>query len=120
MTRRESAEGVAYCGLVCAVCTHAFEGCTGCRSGGGDERCYQRQCCVGKKLDGCWQCPCFPCGRGYFAGEEWSGLCVGFVQAIKDSNVEAFAALVRSRLGEIVEYGDYRFKDPQEIKKAIA
>jgi hypothetical protein len=28
----------------------------GCRSGGGPPFCKIRKCCIGKKLDGCWEC----------------------------------------------------------------
>jgi hypothetical protein len=119
MDRGELADSVGYCGLVCVVCSHAHGGCLGCRRGGGDEQCHQRACCVESGLNGCWECEGVPCDKGYFAGPEWSGLCSGFTQVIRDQGVEALACLVTSRLGEIVEYGDYRLRQSQEVKAIL-
>jgi len=111
----EMVNTVAYCGLICSLCRNGEKGCNGCRGGGGDGNCYQRRCCLEKGVDGCWHCEAFPCDKGYFADEEWEGLCRGFVQCIKDKGVEKFANLVQSKLGERIEYGDFRFKKEQEI-----
>jgi hypothetical protein len=119
MTTQELVDSVAYCGLVCAVCTHACEGCRGCRAGGGDKDCHQRQCCVAKGLAGCWECDAFPCNRGFFADPAWGGLCVGCVRVAKESGVETLVQLIASRLGERVEYGDYRFKRAEEIEAML-
>jgi hypothetical protein len=119
MTTQELVESVAYCGLVCGVCSHAHEGCCGCRAGGGEKHCCQRECCVAKRLAGCWECDTFPCDRGFFADPAWSGLCVGCVQVAKASGVETLVELYVSRLGEAVEYGDYRFKRPEEIEAML-
>jgi len=111
--------GVGYCGLVCAVCSRSDEGCLGCRAGGGNVHCVQRQCCRNKRLDGCWQCESFPCDKGYLAGEEWRGLCIACVQSIKAHGVEALVSRSRLQLGEMVDYGDYRFKDTREISETL-
>jgi len=118
----EFVETVAYCGLVCGVCRNAVQkGCKGCRSGGGDEDCYQRKCCIKNGLDGCWQCEKFSCNKGFFADADkaWRGLCIGSVQCIKDYGIESYVDRLVSRLGKDVEYGDYRFRDPQEIKTML-
>jgi hypothetical protein len=91
----------------------------GCRSGGGDEGCHQRDCCVDTGVDGCWQCERFPCGKGYYVGEEWSGLCVACVELVRAAGVSEYARLVESRLGAVVDYGRYRFKDPKQIKDIL-
>ena len=108
---------IAYCGLICGVCKNVEKGCPGCRNGGGANDCYQRNCCLEKEFDGCWQCERSPCDKGFFdaSDEAWSGLCRGLIQCIKDKGVDKFVSLVQSRLGKVVEYGDLRFKKEQEI-----
>ena len=115
MVNKKLIDTVAYCGLICGVCKNTEKGCKGCRSGGGPGDCYQRRCCLEKGIDGCWQCDVFPCEKGFFADEEWKGLCIGFVQCIKDKGIGEFATLVQSKLGKVIEYGDFRFKREQEI-----
>jgi hypothetical protein len=119
MTKEGSSAGAAYCGLVCAVCAHARAGCRGCREGGGDEVCHQRRCCVERGLAGCWECEDFPCDKGYFADEAWSGLCIGFVQAVREQGPEAVVRAARSALGETSDYGEYRFRDPEEVRAML-
>lgn len=109
---------IAFCGLDCSICIHATsdrEGCTGCHQGGGDSDCYQRICCEKKGLEGCWQCEEFPCSEGFFGSKEWKGLCIGCCQVIKKVGVEKYAHLARLRMGEKVELGDYRYKQPGDI-----
>lgn len=115
MVNKELINTVAYCGLICGACRNTEKGCNGCRSGGGDDDCYQRKCCLEKGINGCWQCDTFPCDKGFFADEEWKGLCRGFVQCIKDKGIEEFISLVQSKLGKVIEYGEFRFKHEQEI-----
>jgi hypothetical protein len=111
---------VGYCGLVCVVCSHVSDGCQGCRSGGGDEECHQRVCCTGRGLQGCWQCGEFPCDKGYFAEPAWQGLCRGFTQVIRDQGPEALVRLVMLKLGQTVEYGDYRFMPSDGIEEILS
>ena len=113
---------VAYCGLVCGVCRNAVEKrCAGCRNGGGNKNCYQKKCCVEKGLDGCWQCEEFPCDNGFFADSNkmWRGLCVGSAQCIQDYGLEGYVDRMVSRLGNDVDYLEYKFKDIQEIKSVL-
>ena len=119
MTPRDQDEKVAYCGLVCSVCCHAHKGCPGCRAGGGDEHCHQRKCCAEFGLEGCWQCQRFPCGEGYFADEAWSGLCIALVCMVRVVGRQKLAARVESKLGATIDYGEHRFKDPQEIEALL-
>lgn len=106
---------VGNCGLVCGVCKNIEKGCQGCRSGGGADDCYQRRCCLERNIDGCWQCDIFPCDKGFFDDEEWKGLCIGFVKCIKAKGIEKFVSLVESKLGKLIEYGEFRFRNEQEI-----
>ena len=119
MSTPELASTIAYCGLVCGICVHAAperEGCPGCREGGGDKRCYQRTCCQDYGLQGCWECDEFPCERGYFADPAWRGVCIGSVVCIKDHGATGFVTRLVSKVGECMEIGDYRHKDPEEIR----
>lgn len=120
MAERELVRTVAYCGLVCGVCKNACQ--PDCRGGGGAEDCYQRKCCIEKELDGCWECDDFLCNKGFFAdGHDpaWRGLCIGSVQCIKGLGIGAYVECLVSRLGKAVEYGEYRYKDPEEIRQIL-
>ena len=119
MAEQELVKTVGCCGLVCGVCNHSFEGCNGCNGGWGPADCYQRTCCTERELEGCWQCEDFPCDKGFFADGAWKGLCIGCVQCIKDRGIESFVELVTARLGKVVEYGEYRHKDPKQIKAML-
>ena len=127
----ELALTVAYCGLICGVCSNRCE--PDCRGGGGCEpgTCYQRSCCVRKGLAGCWECDEFPCGKGFFAeaadpGTPWVtssvylGLCIGSVQCVRVYGIEGCVRLVLANLGDNVDYGyELRFKTPQEFTAMI-
>ena len=116
MTNKELAETVAYCGLACGLCGNTSKGCKGCSSNGGAADCHQRACCLEKGFDGCWQCEHFPCDKGFYADDAWKGLCIASVQCVKDNGLQAYVDLLTSRLGTDVDYGDYRFKDAEEIR----
>lgn len=118
MPEKELASTVGYCGLVCGVCKRPCKG-NGCRSGGGLKGCYQRECCIDKDIDGCWQCQDFPCDKGFFGDKAWRGLCIGCIESIKDKGIEVFVGVLISSLGEVVDYGEYRFRDPVEIKAML-
>lgn len=110
---------IAYCGLVCGICAHAAperEGCPGCRHGGGDKQCFQRSCCQASGLQGCWECDEFPCQHGYFADAAWRGICIGSTEFIRDCGPEAFVERLVSKVGTRMEIGDYRHKNPHEIR----
>src|SRR5512138_1509398 len=66
MDRKALIDSIAYCGLVCGRC-HLRESCDGCKNTASlCERsavCYQRNCCIQKGLEGCWECDDFPCGK---------------------------------------------------------
>ena len=70
MTVEDIAGTIGYCGLVCKLCGL----CDGCKSENNrcgkqssPEGCYQHDCCIGKGLAGCWECPGFPCDKDMFA-----------------------------------------------------
>jgi len=115
MADRELIESVAYCGLICGLCRATEKGCEECKNGGGPDDCFQRECCTEKGFEGCWQCDTFPCEEGFFADKEWKGLCQGFIRCIRDKGMEEFVSLVLSNFKRTVEYGDFRFKNEEEI-----
>ena len=119
MSKAQQIGDIGYCGLLCSVCSHTREGCSGCRSGGGDEHCRQRECCRENERAGCWECESFPCGAGYFADGPWHGLCTAFVTVIREVGPEAFVELVKRRFGEPVDYGGYRFRDAEELRREL-
>ncbi len=57
--------GIAYCGLACCSCSENAE-CPGCKNDGCRDRewCKNRNCCIEKGLNGCWECAEFPCAGG--------------------------------------------------------
>lgn len=54
--------GVAYCGLVCALCSEN-ENCCGCQKKGCKDQsgCKNFDCCSKEHRKGCYECPSFPC-----------------------------------------------------------
>ena len=66
MERQALVDSIAYCGLVCGLC-HLKEECDFCKNTASlcarSEVCYQRNCCVKRDLQGCWECAGFPCGK---------------------------------------------------------
>lgn len=58
----EIQKGIAYCGLVCALCSEN-DNCVGCRNEGCKDKdwCKNFQCCKAKNIKGCWECKEFPC-----------------------------------------------------------
>lgn len=123
MQHQELARTIGYCGLVCGLCAHAAtdqENCAGCRHGGGDKDCYQRRCCQDNGLQGCWECDEFPCEHGYFADTAWRGICIGSVETIRSFGRTSFIARLVSRVGTRMEMGDYRHRDPAEVRDWLA
>ena len=116
----EAAGAVAPCGLVCRACRHAVSGgCKGCSAGGGAPGCLQRTCCAARGLAGCWECGELPCGQGFFVDKAWAGLCIGLCLYVRDRGPEALVERLAARFGSNVEYGDWRFKQPEEILAAL-
>jgi hypothetical protein len=100
-------KSVAYCGLVCML-DSCYENCDGCRSGKGcgDNQCFQKVCCTTRGLYGCWNCPEFPCGKGYFADFHPShGQFVGCVRYIKEFGLENYVAAIIRNQGKGLKYG---------------
>ena len=111
---------IGYCGLACGMCQKACV--PDCRAGGGAGECFQRDCCTGKGLDGCWQCEDFPCNQGFFEdGDDpaFRGICIGSVYAVRELGADEYLRRVDERLGNPVEYGDHRYLDPEDVRKKL-
>ena len=123
MENQELIRTVAPCGIVCGVCKNATPekgSCVGCKNGGGAaSECYHVQCCAQKQLNGCWECDAFPCDKGFFEDSDdpaFRGICIGSVMAVQELGLENYADRVVARMGQIVEYGDWRHKDPEDVR----
>ena len=115
---------VAPCALVCGLCKNATPekgSCRGCKAGSGDEECEIRPCCAERQLDGCWQCTDFPCDKGHFSASDtvWSGVCLGSVECVMRYGMSAYLKRLVAKVGTVLEYGEYRFKTPEEIVQAF-
>ena len=114
-------ETVAYCGLICGVCPGV--GQCDCRTAPKPEEagCYQRNCCIKKEIDGCWECNEFPCSNGYFGEQHggWRGLCVASVQCVRDNGPEALVNLVVQRHGLRMDHSLYMDRTPDEVLEIL-
>lgn len=107
--------GVAYCGLACALC-HEETGCAGCRQTNGCGReavCLHKKCCIERGLNGCWECNDFPCNRDMHAPERDVRL-KAFVRYIREHGVNRFLERLRANQAAGILYhrpgslmGDY-------------
>lgn len=117
-------ESVACCGLICAL-DSCYKDCNGCRSGKGcgDNQCFQKECCEKKELNGCWECPDFPCDNGYFSNNNPSkGQFVGCAQYIKIEGIEKYVERVILNSSQGIKYGlngDYANKTIEEVLKML-
>lgn len=96
MTNEAIEQSIAYCGLICAFCFQG-EKCKGCKSTDthcaydlSDDGCYQKQCCIQKGYDGCWQCrDIVTCEKGIYSLGEYSKI-KAFALYIKEQGKGAF------------------------------
>ena len=124
MEIQELIRSVAPCALVCGVCPEAAPekgSCVGCKGGGGDAKeCYQRQCCAQKQLSGCWECDAFPCDKGFPEDSDgFRGFFVGIVLAVQELGLERYVQRVATRMGQPVKYGDWRDKNPEDVRRFL-
>ena len=120
MEPAELAKTVAYCGLVCALCPPPRRCECRTRPKPEEANCHQRNCCIKKGLDGCWQCREFPCDHGYYAkGNMWRGLNIASVQCVKDNGKEGLVRLILARHGGQHYHGFYMHKTPEEVLRML-
>lgn len=113
MDKQELAASIAYCGLVCGMCHLRFE-CDGCKNSAKlcdrSEICYQRICCLQRGLQGCWECPEFPCGRDMH-GPPHDLRIKAFVTFIRHEGAEMLADCLLKNQAAGIHYGHNRDYD---------
>lgn len=101
-TPEEVAESIAPCGFVCGMCYDTVSrSCPGCQNE--DEICPIRECCAGRGIRGCWDCPDFPCCECNFRGVRIRA----FLRCAKEEGTAALAGylLRNARNGIHYHYG---------------
>lgn len=114
---------VAYCGLICGLCSQ--DGSCDCRGNNhcgkrlSPEGCYQYNCCREKGYAGCWDCPKAPCGMDMLAPSKVK--MRAFVRAIHEDGMEAFAGYIQRNAESGLVYhrsgilGDYDLDDEEQV-----
>lgn len=120
----DKVKGVAYCGLACCVCGENA-GCAGCRNEGCSDKewCKSFNCCKEKGLNGCWQCPDFPCDNPMLQKLRVRTFAKFIAECGEDRLVEALGnnearGMIYHYPGQLV--GDYdKPQSEAEIKRLI-
>lgn len=75
MNEKDVINSIGRCGRVCAFC-HEAAYCDGCKSKeaacsrhNDRDGCYQYQCSLKKRIEGCWECDEAPCDEDVFSSE---------------------------------------------------
>jgi len=124
MTIQELANSIGYCGLICKLC-HEADRCGGCKSetnccgrhlseGG----CFQYNCCVGKGLNGCWECEEGPCDKDMFS-EEHDIRNRAFIKCAKQEGILKLAEYVYGNQEKGIKYGYQKDYDHLGSEKAV-
>lgn len=119
MDKETLLDSIAYCGLVCGLC-HLRTECDFCKNTARlcarSEICFQRNCCIQKGLEGCWECVDFPCDQDVHA-PPFDLRIKAFVTFIKAEGAETLVdCLIRNETNGI-HYGlgkDYDGKNSEE------
>ena len=119
MNKQALIDSISYCGLVCRLC-HLSAECDFCKNTANlCERsavCHQRKCCVEKNLQGCWECPEFPCGKDMFA-PPFDIKIKAHVTFIKNEGTEELIDCLLRNEANGIHYGlgkDYDGKNSEE------
>ena len=123
MDNEKAISSISYCGLICELC-HLTGECDGCRSdrnSGGKhlsgQGCFQRACCIGNGLQGCWECDGFPCDRDMYS-DNHDPKIKAFVRYIRDHGAQEFMARIlanRERGLDVRYQGDYDNLTEEEV-----
>ncbi len=120
---KELSDTVAYCGLICGICYGLGPENCDCRTNPKPQAddCYQRNCCIGKGIEGCWECEEFPCENGCFGEYHlgWRGLCVASVQYAREHGVRALVELFVLKEGMRINHSPYLNRTPEEVLKML-
>ena len=129
VSRAALKQSIAYCGLICRLCFLACK-CDGCRSANphcerdsSDQGCFQRDCCVKRGFEGCWECGNLSgCMQGIYSLGEYSKV-KGFAVCIQEDGVDSFVTCVLNNEanGLSVEKGkDYDGKSIPEVLRLLS
>jgi hypothetical protein len=117
--RQALTNSIAYCGLVCGMC-HLKAECDFCKNTASlcarSEVCFQRDCCVQRGMEGCWECDEFPCGRDMH-GPGHDLRIRAFVTFIKAEGADALVDCLLRNEALGIHYGkdrDYDGKGSEE------
>ena len=122
MTAEQIKKSIAYCGLICCLCSS--DGSCDCKRDNHCGRktsakgCFQYNCCTARGFNGCWECPDFCCNKDMFDEEHLRFKT--FVKCIKEDGIEAFSQYILRNLENGILYhrsgihGDYDDFDTEE------
>lgn len=113
---KEIEDSIAYCGLVCKLCSEGKSGqCIGCR--GKSNGCSIKECAQGRKINGCWECNEFPCDEGMFKNKRNRA----FVICAKEEGLHRLAEYLKQNCDDGIQYhkadgsqGDYDILDNED------
>lgn len=127
MDKKQIAESVACCGLICYLCQPSDKcGCQAnnhCGKRRSPEGCYQYDCCSAKGLRGCWECPGAPCGKDMLADGKVKTRA--FITCINEDGMERFSEyIVRNAENGVVYHrdgiwGDYDLDSEEAVLKLL-
>jgi hypothetical protein len=124
MTAKEISDNIGYCGLVCSFC-HLSESCGGCKTSNNccsknlsETGCFQYDCCVSKKLNGCWECSDFPCNHDMFS-ESHDVRLRAFVRLAKEEGIQKLAEYVLKNQQNGILYGHNKDYDHLGSEEAV-
>ena len=112
-------ESLAYCGLICKLCSSTEE-CDGCKQTA-SKSCYQKTCCLEQHLNGCWECAKFPCHEGMYRNED-NPKVKAFAQCVREDGAEKFIEYVMENMqaGLSVQGGkDYDFRPVDDVLQLL-
>ena len=121
MEKQALIESIAYCGLVCGRCHQRTE-CDGCKNTAKlcdrSAVCYQRNCCLQKGLQGCWECTDFPCGKDMHSPAHDLRIRA-FVTFIKAEGAETLIDCLLRNEAQGIFYGHNRDYDGKKSEEEV-
>ena len=121
-------QSIAYCGLICHLCFLSAK-CDGCKSDKSlcehdmsDKGCFQKQCCIAKAFEGCWECAqLWNCKEGIFEQDNFSKVKAFSLYIQKVGKASFIADVVRNtESGLSVEKGkDYDNLEIGQVHKLL-
>lgn len=118
-------ESIAYCGLICNLCFQADK-CDGCKTLNNncernlsDEGCYQKDCCVQKGYQGCWECDGIQnCNEGIYELGDMSKI-KAFAICIQEDGKEVFMDYVTRNMNKGLSVEKGQAYDGKKIKEVL-